>query len=72
MELDAKHEVLFALYAEYLKDLPDMFVRCHRGYIVNKNKIRRVINAENLLELDAEIYVPVSRSLKKALKELLK
>ena len=24
MELDAKHEVLFALYAEYLKDLPDM------------------------------------------------
>ncbi|MBQ4418380.1 MAG: hypothetical protein II870_01990 [Synergistaceae bacterium] len=24
MELDAKHKVLFALYAEYLKDLPDM------------------------------------------------
>ena len=55
-----------------IKDLPDMFVRCHRGYIVNKNKIKRVINAENLLELDGEIYVPVSRSLKKVLKELLK
>ena len=24
MELDAKHRVLFAIYAEYLKDLPDM------------------------------------------------
>ena len=26
MELDAKHLVLFAVYAEYQKDIPDMSV----------------------------------------------
>lgn len=55
-----------------IEELPDNFVRCHRGYIVNTDKIRKLINTENLLELEADLLIPVSRSLKKSLKETIK
>lgn len=53
------------------KALPSTFRRCHRSYIVNCSKISKVVSAENYLELADGISVPVSRSYKSALKEVL-
>lgn len=50
--------------------LPETFRRCHRSYIVNLRKIRRVVSADNLIELEGRIGVPISRSYKAAFKEL--
>jgi len=50
--------------------LPDMFRRCHRSYIVNTKKIRRVLPAENFIELEDQVGVPVSRSYKSTFREI--
>lgn len=52
--------------------LPNQFVRCHRSFIVNKNYILRAKYAENLLYLEGEEPIPLSRSYKTAIKEILK
>lgn len=45
-----------------VKELPEQFVRCHRGFIVNSIKIRKVALPQNLLYLTDDFEVPVSRS----------
>lgn len=52
--------------------LPAQFVRCHRGFIVNKNFVLRARYAENLLYLEGEEPIPLSRSYKASVKEILK
>ena len=54
------------------KLLPDNFQRCHRSYIINMDKIYRVVPAENFIELTERIGVPVSRGYKSVLMEKLK
>ena len=44
------------------KRLPDMFRRCHRSYIVNTDKIVRMISPDNYLDMADGIGAPVSRS----------
>ena len=51
-----------------LARLPEQFRRCHRSYIVNTEKISRILNSENYIELTKEIGVPLSRSCKAAFK----
>lgn len=53
--------------------LPPHWYRCHRSYIVNLNKVRRVTgNSQGLkLELESNYIVPVARSKTKELRELL-
>ena len=51
--------------------LPQEFVRCHRSFIVNSKKISRILTAQNLIRLDNEMSIPLSRSYKAELKELL-
>lgn len=48
--------------------LPGQFVRCHRGFIVNTDRIDRIQLSQNLILLDDETEVPLSRSYKSALK----
>lgn len=50
--------------------LPETFKRCHRSYIVNTEKIFRVMNADNYLDLGGGIGVPMSRSYRAAFKEM--
>lgn len=52
--------------------LPKQFVRCHRSFIVNQNYVLRARYAENLLYLDGDEPIPLSRSYKPAVKEMLK
>lgn len=55
-----------------IEKLPENFIRTHRGFIVNKDRIERLINVENLLALEDGFYVPISRSYKSIVKELIK
>lgn len=50
------------------KQLPIQFRRCHRSYLVNTEKIRRVDVVDSCLDLGSHIGVPVSRSYRSAFK----
>ncbi|MBQ2641202.1 MAG: LytTR family transcriptional regulator [Lachnospiraceae bacterium] len=49
--------------------LPDNFVRCHRSFIVNMDKVKKLHLSEGMIELDGSEMVPVSRSYRKAVRE---
>ncbi len=51
--------------------LPDGFVRCHRSFIVNMGKVKKLRLSENCVLLENGCIVPVSRSYKSELKERL-
>ena len=48
--------------------LPDYFARCHRSFIVNTKKIRKILLSQNIIYLSDGFDVPLSRSYKAALK----
>lgn len=50
--------------------LPDNFIRCHRSYIINLNKVVKVVFSQNEIELENDIWIPISRSCKARLKEV--
>lgn len=53
------------------EQLEDAFIRCHRSFLVNRNKILRIFLSQNYLELEGNIEVPLSRSCKPAIKKLI-
>ncbi|MCR4596571.1 MAG: LytTR family transcriptional regulator DNA-binding domain-containing protein [Lachnospiraceae bacterium] len=52
--------------------LPESFARCHRSYIVNLKKVTRYVGSESMLYLDDGSMLPVSRSYKSGIREVLK
>ena len=50
-------------------ELPKMFQRCHRSFIINTSKIERIQLSQNIILLWDGLDVPLSRSYKKAIKE---
>lgn len=50
-------------------ELGESFLRCHRSYLVNMDRIRKYSGSEILLEGD--IVIPISRSYRKAVKQRL-
>lgn len=65
-----KQEITFYDTLEHLEErLPESFVRCHRSFIVSRNRIRRVMLSKNLIVLEQGIEIPLSRSYKPAFKE---
>lgn len=68
-----KEEFGFYCTIERLEsELSGQFVRCHRGFIVNTAKIRKVMPSQNRIILTDGFEVPLSRSYKAAMKGLLK
>lgn len=51
------------------KQLPHTFRRCHRSYIVNMEKVLSVKSSQNLILLQGELELPLSRSYKKSIKD---
>lgn len=49
--------------------LPGDFIRCHRSYIVNSEKIVRIMISQNIIQLHHEMEVPLSRSYKPEFKK---
>lgn len=65
-----KQELTFYDTLEHLAErLPESFVRCHRSFIVSRNRIRRVMLSKNLIVLEQGMEIPLSRSYKPAFKE---
>lgn len=52
--------------------VPDYFVQCHRAYLVNVKKIKKVCLADNRIELSSGAAVPVSRTYRKAVSQRIK
>lgn len=52
------------------KQLEDSFVRCHKGYLVNKSKILAIDWANHLVQLGSEIVLPISRNCQSKLREV--
>lgn len=50
-------------------ELPEQFIRCHRSFIVNSEKIKKVMLTQNLISLIQGFDVPLSRSYKPVLKQ---
>lgn len=59
----------FETLENMIRELPDEFLRCHRSFVVNKNYINRVKLSENMIYLEDNITVPLSRSYKGQMKE---
>ena len=53
------------------KELPKQFVRSHRGFIVNIDKVEKVLLSQSIIMLDDDTEVPLSRSYKSRFRELL-
>lgn len=51
--------------------LSEDFIRCHRGFLVNKSKIEKVYLSQNRMVLADEFEVPLSRSCKSGVKDYL-
>ena len=68
----AKNEYSFYDTLDRLeKALPeDRFVRCHRSFIINRDKISSIVVNKNLIMLDNGEMIPLSRTYRSVLKEL--
>lgn len=51
--------------------LAGRFLRCHRSYLVNRNKISKVYLSQNILILEDGEEIPLSRSYKPLLKQFM-
>lgn len=49
--------------------LPAYFIRCHRGYVINLQHVKRYQSTAGLCILDTEAQIPVSRSYRQNMKE---
>lgn len=52
------------------KKLPENFVRCHRSFIVSKDKISKIALSKGYMTLEQGEMIPVSRTYRSAVKEL--
>ena len=52
-----------------MEQLPDYFIRCHRSFVINSRKIKKVMLSQNTVELEGGITIPLSKSYKPILKE---
>lgn len=57
---------------QLMEELPEDFVRCHRSFIVNRNRVVRYTAAASLIELDDGTGIPVSRSYRSEMRDLVK
>ena len=65
-------EIAFYDTIEELEEkLPDIFLRCHRGFLVNKAFVEKVMLSQNEIRLSHGMSVPLSRSYKPRFKGML-
>ena len=56
-----------------MQNLPEeIFIRCHRSFIINRTKIHKVLSSKNTIIIDDNIIVPVSRSYKSKINNLIR
>lgn len=50
--------------------MPDYFVRCHRSFIINLKKVVKAVLSQNEIEMENDIFIPISRSYKSNLRSI--
>lgn len=50
--------------------LPEGFLRCHRSFIVSRDYIKKILLSRNMIVLEDDSVVPLSRSYKSVFKEI--
>ncbi len=66
----AHREVSLRCTLRQLEDqLPKEFVRCHKSYLVNRDHILSVNFTDQYIEMDGQIFVPLSRNYKSRFQE---
>ena len=64
-----RKEIPFSGTLEKLEqELPDTFIRVHKSFIVNRRAIAQIQYGQNLVILEGDIMIPLSRSYKPAVK----
>lgn len=53
------------------KQLPENFIRCHKSYIINSNYIANVEWSDQMINLQGQIAIPLSRTYRNRFKEEL-
>lgn len=73
IEVVCTHQTLqlYASMEEILELLGEGFVRCHRSYVINLKKVAQVDWTQMLITLSDASSIPVSRSWRSTLKEVL-
>ncbi|MCD8361613.1 MAG: LytTR family transcriptional regulator [Lachnospiraceae bacterium] len=56
---------------EMEESLPEYFLRCHKSFIVNRQRITGIDRVEQMVELTEKIHIPISRNYKKDFLEAL-
>lgn len=55
---------------DFLSRLPVFFIRVHRSYVINSNKIKKVYHQDNLIVLEDDTNIPLGRKFKADFLEL--
>jgi len=65
-------EILFySNFETILKQLPDWFVRCHKGFVVNTKQIAQASFTEMTLTLNDKSRIPISRTYRDDLRAII-
>lgn len=62
MKTQVQEIEFYSTMTTILDSLPDYFIRCHKGYIVNTRRITTVRGTSMMIELDDGCSIPYSRS----------
>jgi len=69
---DTEEYVFYDTMDNLEKELPKHFVRSHRSFIVNVERVSRVHISQSLIVFDDDTEAPLSRSYKSVFKDILK
>ena len=61
----------YSSFEQLMNQLPDWFLRCHRGYIVNTKKMQSISFSDSTVQLTDGSSVPFSRSYRDAARAAL-
>jgi len=65
-------EILFySNFETILEQLPDWFIRCHKGYVVNTKLITQANFTEMMLKLKDQSYIPISRTYRNEIRSVI-
>lgn len=70
LNTEYKEYAFYGTLESLSKSLPDDFMRCHKGFIINSSLIRRIALSNNEIELIHQRIIPISRSYKPDIKAL--
>lgn len=72
IRLNSVEYSIYGSLSDLEERLPDTFIRCHRGFIINRSYIDRVRLSENYIMLNKDIRIPLSRTYKDQIRELVR